>query len=116
MKTILTICLSLLTMASIGAQTSESPVGAAQHVRQQTSETVLPPADLWTDVFTMDYSLSDVYGESHGQSLVNVGIYDGYSDLYKHIYSGTIYMQGLCPQLPEAWVKAAIATRFLSMA
>ena len=113
MKTILTICLSLLTMASIGAQTSESPVGAAQHVRQQTSETVLPPADLWTDVFTMEYTLSDVSGESQGQSLVNVGIYDGYCDLYKHIYSGTIYMQGLCPQLPEAWVKAAIANEIL---
>ena len=61
----------------------------------------------------MDYSLSDVSGESQGQSLVNVGIYDGYCDLYKHIYSGSIYMQGLCPQLPEAWVKAAIANEIL---
>lgn len=90
-------CLLLHALLSVCAQSSE------------TDQLVTPPDGLWTDAWTLEYVLAENPSEVFGNGAVNIGIADGYCKRYgETVYTGNVYMQGLCPQLPDAWVKAVI--------
>ena len=96
MKRVLTVVLSLLTLLPVSAQFME------------TDQPVSPPVGLWTDAYTLEYTLSEVSSQAGGSGIVNIGIDNVNYQPYGHVYQGDVYLQGLCQQLPEAWVKAHI--------